>query len=359
MTIGLNGNGFIGYHLWIYFTYKCKNIKVIRLKKSLFEDLNNLNKCDVVIHMAEKNRGNEVDIYENNIKSASDLTIALDTINKQPLIIYTSSIHENADNVYGKWRRKNKIIFSNWAKDNNFISITLPNIFGPFCKPNYNSFIATICDSLIKGNDFKVNDSNINLLYVENLCIQIHDIIQKTRTCIESDVHSNINDIVKTLTRFHDEYYKKGHIPHIANELELNLFTVFRSYIPDSNRKFQIKHVSDDRGDLKELVISKEKGQIFYSTTKPNVTRGNHFHTKRIERFCILRGYAKIEMRKIGSDEVISYHIKDSDNYVIDMSPYYTHSLTNIGTDDLICAFWMNDILHEQLIDDTYFENVQ
>jgi len=355
MIVGLNGNGFISYHLQVYFFYKCNDIKVIQLKQDLLNDLENLNKCNVIIHMAEKNRGNESEIYANNIQSALNLTIALDKINKQPLVIYTSSIHETADNVYGQWRRTNKITFLKWAKNNNFISIKLPNIFGPFCKPNYNSFIATLCDSFISKKEVTVTDNKITLLYVENLCKQIHEIILGTRIDIDYDITITIGSVVDTVSKF-VEYIEIGKIPHINNEFELNLFTTFRSYI--SNRLFDIKHISDDRGDLKELVISKEQGQVFYSTTKPNVTRGNHFHTKRIERFCIIKGCAKIEMRKIGSDEIVSYIIKDSDNHVIDMPPYYTHNLTNIGTEDLVCVFWMNDILSEQQIDDTYFEKV-
>jgi UDP-2-acetamido-2,6-beta-L-arabino-hexul-4-ose reductase len=358
MTIGLNGNGFIGYHLWVYFTYKCKDINVIQLKRNLTDDLNNLAKCDVIVHMAEKNRGDENELFNNNIASAISLTTALDSINKQPLIIYTSSIHEDADNVYGEWRRKNKIHFTDWARRGNFISVKLPNIFGPFCKPNYNSFISTICDSLIYNKKFTITNNNINLLYVENLCKQIHEIIQNVRTELQPDININITEIVNILTRFHEEYYINRNIPNISNEFQLNLFTTFRTYISDADRKILIKHIEDNRGSLKELVIFKESGQIFYSTTKTNVTRGNHFHTKRIERFCIVKGSAKIEMRKIGSDQIISYYIKDSDNVVIDMPPYYTHNLTNISNDELICVFWMNDILKEQEIDDTYFEVV-
>lgn len=355
MIIGLNGSGFISYHLNVYFKYKCTDIEVIQLQRNLSADLHNLKKCDVIIHMAEKNRGDENELYNNNIQSTTDLISALDSIQTQPLVIYTSSIHEDADNVYGKWRRNNKEQFAKWAKNNNFISIKLPNIYGPFCKPNYNSFIATLCDSLIQDKKINIIDNPISLLYVENLCKQIHEIILGHRFDVEFDVMSSIGIVTEMLTNFLS-YIQTGKIPKFQSEFELNMFTTFRSYI--MNPVFDVKHIEDNRGELKELVISKEQGQIFYSTTKPNVTRGNHFHTKRIERFCIVQGHAKIEMRKIGSNKIISYNIKDSDNKVIDMPPYYTHNLTNVGNDDLICVFWMNDILSEQAIDDTYFEVV-
>jgi UDP-2-acetamido-2,6-beta-L-arabino-hexul-4-ose reductase len=358
MIIGINGNGFIGYHLWCYFHYKCDDVHVIQLNRNLHNDLDNLSKCDVVIHLAEKNRGDEQELYKNNISSTNDLVAALTQLNHQPLVIYTSSVHEDDDNIYGQWRRENKSTFSTWAKNNNFISIKLPNIFGPFCKPNYNSFVATLCDSLIISKQIKLSDNTINLLYVENLCKQIHDIIKGTITSITHDCSISVIEIFNILSRFCDEYYKKGQIPELHDEFQINLFATFRSYIQSVDRKFSIKRVADNRGELKELVIFKEHGQIFYSTTKPGIVRGNHFHTKRIERFCIVKGTAQISMRRVGTNQIISYIINDTDNIVIDMPPYYTHNLTNVGSEDLICVFWMNDILHEQHVDDTYFEGV-
>ena len=154
MVIGINGSyGFIGYHLWVYLNYKCDDVKVIRLSKKLENDLDNLSKCDVIIHMAEKNRGDVNKLYKNNKQSAKYLTEMLSKVNNFARIIYTSSIHEDDNNLYGQWRRENNEMFSKWSKPHyaGFTSLKLPNIFGPFCKPNYNSFIATFCDKNFKG----------------------------------------------------------------------------------------------------------------------------------------------------------------------------------------------------------------
>lgn len=358
MTIGLNGGyGFIGYHLWVYLHYKCK-LNIIRLSKDLSNDLDNLQKCDVVIHLAEKNRGDDQELYSNNIESTNTLIKYLTQLDIQPLIIYTSSIHENSSTLQGEWRRQNKKTFSEWALNGNFISLALPNIFGPFCKPNYNSFIATLCYSIINDKKIEVNDNSISLLYVDNLCKQIYEVIQGQRISLEIDLEIPLKDIKNLLLSFKEDYINKGIIPKVDTEFALNLFTAFRSYIQDDQRLFSTKHNSDDRGNLSELVVSREKGQIFYSTTNPGYTRGNHFHTKRIERFCILKGTAQVNIRKIGSSETISYIIKDTDYKVIDMPPYYTHNLINIGENELVACFWMNDLLSEQEIDDTYFEIV-
>ena len=175
MVIGINGSyGFIGYHLWLYLNYKCDDVDVIRLSKNLEDDLDNLGKCDVIIHMAEKNRGDINEIYKNNKQSAKHLTEMLDKIG-DPLgarIIYTSSTHENDDSLYGQWRRENNEMFRKWRGGGSlsFVSLKLPNIFGPFCKPNYNSFIATFCDKILKNEELQVNDNKVNLLYIDNLC---------------------------------------------------------------------------------------------------------------------------------------------------------------------------------------------
>ena len=366
MVIGINGSyGFIGYHLWLYLNYKCDDVDVIRLSKNLEDDLDNLGKCDVIIHMAEKNRGDINEIYKNNKQSAKYLTEMLDKIG-DPLgarIIYTSSTHENDDSLYGQWRRENNEMFRKWRGGGSlsFVSLKLPNIFGPFCKPNYNSFIATFCDKILKNEELQVNDNKVNLLYIDNLCKQIYKIASFKKiydTKIRHDKTVSVQYIHDTLLRFKQEYLNENRIPKLKNEFEVDLFNTFRSYISNDNRLFNVDSHNDDRGRLSELVISKTQGQIFFSTTKPGIIRGNHFHTRRIERFCVLEGEASVKVRKIGTDEIIEYKIKGTDNKVIDMPVYYTHNLENIGNTELICSFWMNDILKEQKIDDTYYERI-
>ena len=172
-------------------------------------------------------------------------------------------------------------------------------------------------------------------------------------TKIRHDKIVSVKYIYDTLLRFKQEYLNENRIPKLKNEFEIDLFNTFRSYIPNDNRNFQ--KIADFSA---ELVISKTVCSFIFPTTKPNVVRGNHFHTRRIERFCVLEGEASVKIRKVGTDEITEYKIKGIDSKVIDMPVYYTHNLENIGNTELICCFWMNDILKEQKIDDTYFEKV-
>ena len=355
MVVGINGVGFVGYHLWVYLNYK-SDIDVIRLSKEPTHA--ELKKCDVIVHMRERNRGNLDKLYSDNRESTLSLLKALNDINHKPKIIYTSSIHENSDDLYGKWRRDNIKNFMEWGGD--FKSVKLPNIFGPFCKPNYNSFIATFCDKIIKGEDVTYSSDDVNLLYVEDLCIQLLEVINGERDEIEYTDTVPVEYVYNKLILWRKQYLTENKIPYINWDFDLNLFNTFRSYVDDDCRLFPIKLNEDNRGKLSELVISKIPGQIFYSTTKPDTKhiRGNHFHTKRIERFCILEGKASVSMRKVGTEDVKTYTINGDDGVVFDTPVYYTHNLKNIGTTPLIACFWMNDILSEVKVDDTYFEEV-
>lgn len=358
MVVGLNnGHGFISYHLWVYLHYKC-NLEVIKLSRDLESDLDNLKKCDVIIHLAERNRGIEEELYRNNTESCTTLIKHLTQLDIQPLVIYTSSIHEESNTLQGKWRRDNKESFKKWSKNNNFISLKLPNIFGPFCKPNYNSFVATLCNAIVNDEQVNVNDTVVPLLYVDNLCKQIYEVILNKRSNIEVDSHVPLKELHQILSEYKTDYIDRGIIPNVSSDINLNIFNTLISYIPSTLKNRKVKQYSDDRGTLSELVLARGKGQVFYSTTNSGYTRGNHFHTKRIERFCVLQGTAQINLRKVGSDEIISYIIKGDDYQVLDIPVYYTHNLVNIGDTPLVCCFWMNDLLTEQQVNDTYFENV-
>jgi UDP-2-acetamido-2,6-beta-L-arabino-hexul-4-ose reductase len=175
---------------------------------------------------------------------------------------------------------------------------------------------------------------------------------------IEVDVTTTVSDVYNILSKFKKEYIDEHKIPMIWNQFEMDLFVTLRSYMINKGRLKEVKTYTDARGKLSELVIFRSHGQVFHSTTKPGAVRGNHFHTKRIERFCVLSGMAQVNMRRVGTEEIISYTIKGDANRIIDMPPYFTHNLVNIGDTELICCFWMNDILADGP-DDSYTEKVE
>lgn len=350
MKVGINGvSGFIGYHLWVCLKY-LHSIDVIKVNR----DLSNVNQCDVVVHLAEKNRGNEEKVYNNNIKSCSDLVDKF----KGSKIIYTSSTHENDDSIYGKYRRENKQKFIDWSVRNNseFVSLQIPNVYGPFCKPNYNSFIATFCHKLINDEDISVNDSpKINLIYVQSLCKQIVDVINGLEIeKITPDFSATVSEIYEKLSLFNEQYINSKIIPKLKDTNDINLFNTFRSYI--SKRLVTMDSYSDDRGVLSETIKTLDGGQSFVSTTKLNHVRGQHFHFRKLERFCVINGKAEINLRKLGTEEVITYNVSGDKIQYIDMPILYTHNIKPVEG-DITAMFWTNELLDKN-DPDTFWEDV-
>ena len=239
----------------------------------------------------------------------------------------------------------------------------MPNVFGPFGAPFYNSFISTFSHQLT-NNEIPVIkiDNEVNLIYIDELISEIVDIINHP---INNDFyqikHTNnkrVSEILDLLKEFKIQYLENGQIPKLdLNTFELNLFNTFTSFIPKDYfpRKF-INH-TDDRGAFVEIMRAGSSGQTSYSTTVPGITRGNHYHTRKIERFAVISGKALIQIRKINSDQVFEYILDGAEPAYVDMPIWYTHNIKNIGNTELITLFWINEPYNPEDAD-TYFINV-
>ena len=352
MKIAITGEkGFLGQHLTIAALHKFK-YEVVELGRDYITNLNKVKDCDWVIHCAGANRGD--DVKKRNISLAQDLTYNLNKLDISVNIVFISSIQEDLDNDYGISKKEAGSILNLYCNQRGtiFQSYKLPNLFGPFGKPNYNSVVATFCHNISQNIEVKVNsEAKIGLTYVQDACSKILQ--------FKNNVEFNTNfisilELKKTLEKF-KQYYKEGIIPELITQFDINLFNTYRSY---TKCKHQFNRYTDDRGYLIELLkVTFGQSQIFFSTTKPGITRGNHFHFGKIERFCILKGSAKVETRKIGTSKVNTYLISEKDNTVIDMPVMYTHNITNVGKDELVCVFWTNEIFDKEN-PDTYYEIV-
>ena len=199
------------------------------------------------------------------------------------------------------------------------------------------------------------------LLYVGNLVEQILGVIRNPKGSlfeIRPDLEVKVREVLGLLNTFKDSYIGGNTIPSLQTPFELQLFNTFRSYLDIENIYPSLleKH-SDQRGFFSEIIRTDIGGQFSYSTTLPGITRGNHFHTRKIERFIVLGGKAKISLRKTGSTEVYEYLLDGENPSYVDMPIWYTHNITNIGSSPLITAFWINEPYNSEDAD-TYFENV-
>ena len=370
MKIGITGqNGFIGYHLTQTIKYQCRDYTSVPFHKSFFQDVSALqtfvSSCDVIVHLAGVNRAQtEEEVYEGNLQLASALKKALLAANFQGHLLFTSSSQEKGVSTYGKAKKDARVLLEDTMSTlgGRFTGLIIPNIFGPFCKPNYNSFVATFCSKIVNHESPEViNDANVPLLYVGNLVDQILEKIKEPKgrlVDIKPEVEVKVKEVLRFLNSFKAAYLDQNTIPSLKSGFELQLFNTFRSYIDmDQINPAPIIQHTDDRGFFSELIRTEIGGQFSYSTTLPGITRGNHFHTRKIERFMVIGGKAKISLRKIGSTEVHEYLLDGENPSYVDMPIWYTHNITNMGNTPLITAFWINEAYNSEDAD-TYFENV-
>lgn len=360
----------MGTHLYNYLGLK-EEVKRIPFEDAFFSDENILKdfvkQCDVIIHLAAMNRhGDPQVIYDTNIMLVNKLLAACEVEKVTPHILFSSSSQEERDNLYGKSKKEGRELFENWAKENNarFTGMVIPNVFGPFGLPYYNSVVATFCHQLAHNETPQIDiDGDLKLIYINELVEEIFKKIVETRkdNIIRYDVphtsESKVSEILSILKSYKDLYFDKGIIPFFKNKFELNLFNTFRCYMPDEKFPFKYVKHTDNRGAFVELIRANTSGQSSYSTTVPGITRGNHFHTRKIERFAVIKGKARIEIRRIGTGKIVSYDLNGDEPAFVDMPIWSTHNITNIGDEELLTMFWINEP-YDPNDPDTYFKEV-
>lgn len=369
--VGITGaDGFMGTHLKNSLMFLHDDIEVISINREEFnqdESLREmLGKCDVIYHLAAVNRCDDPEeLYQQNIHITQKLIDALEIAQAKPHVIFSSSIQEERDNHYGRSKVESRNMLLDWAKRNEAkcSALIIPNTFGPFSKPYYNTFIATFCHQLIHGEKPVVQvDSNVNLIYIHELVDVLIGMASNEKahgTHVVAPTHEiKVSEVLDKLRYFHEVYVENGEIPVLKEDFDIQLFNTFRSYISlnDYFPKEFTQH-SDDRGSFVEIIRLGIGGQCSFSTTHAGVTRGNHFHTRKIERFAVIKGKAKIELRRIDQDEVFSFDLDGEQPAYVDMPIWYTHNITNVGEEDLYTIFWINEA-YDPNDPDTYFIEV-
>lgn len=371
IKVGITGQaGFMGSHLYNYLGTK-ENIQHINFKRFFFENERDLEQfvkeCDVIVHIAAMNRHDDQRvIYDTNIGLVNKLIAACEATSATPKIIFSSSTQEERDNLYGKSKRDGREALENWAKTNGakVSSLVIPNVFGPFGKPFYNSFIATFCHQIVNGEKPTIhNDGEVNLIYINELAEAFYqEVISEkedtiTTKTVPHTATKKVSEILALLNNYKATYMDNGVVADLRDPFELALFNTFTSFIPKDYfpRKF-VKH-TDNRGAFVEIMRANTSGQSSYSTTVPGITRGNHYHTRKVERFAVISGKARIQLRKINTDVVFNYELDGNEPAYVDMPIWYTHSITNIGDTELITLFWINEPYSPE-DPDTYFVEV-
>lgn len=380
IRIGITGQaGFVGTHLYNTLGLQPEIFERISFKDEFFQNEKSLQdfvkQCDVIVHLAAMNRHNDAEvIYNTNIGLVKQLIAACEATDSKPHILFSSSTQEERDNLYGKSKKEGRELFEKWAERNqaNFSGLVIPNVFGPFGHPYYNSVVATFCHQLTHNETPKIEvDGEIKLIYVGELVnhfidkIKEHSVTQFNNTELHCETihvpHTStikVSDLLNKLITIKNNYFEKGEIPCLDTAFERNLFITFLCYIDHKSFfPFMLKKNTDNRGSFVETVKLNSGGQVSFSTTVPGITRGNHFHTRKAERFAVIKGKALIELRKIGTDEVLSFELDGENPSFVDMPIWFTHNIKNIGEEELYTIFWINE--HFDANDpDTFFEKV-
>lgn len=325
--------------------------------------------CDFVFNLAGVNRPqNQEEFMQGNFGFASTL---LDTLkkhgNKCPVMI-SSSTQAALDNPYGESKRAGEQLMFSYTEETGakVLVYRFPNLFGKWCRPNYNSAVATFCNNIANDLPIQVNDPKVvlNLVYIDDLVDEMIAALKgkehrKEQFCEVPIVHSvALGEIVEMLYKF-KEQSQSLIIPEIPNNSFIKkLYSTFLSYFPKEKVAFPLKMNIDDRGSFTELLKSKNVGQVSINISKPGITKGQHWHNSKWEFFIVVAGHGLIQERKIGSDEVIEFEVSGDKIEAVHMLPGYTHNIINLSqTENLVTVMWANESFDPNK-PDTFFEVV-
>lgn len=323
--------------------------------------------CDFVFHLAGVNRPkNSDEFYKGNFGFTSEmLDLLKDFGNKAPVLI-TSSIQAELDNDYGKSKKKGEEVIQKHADEMNSKAIIyrLPNVFGKWCRPNYNSAVATFCNNIANDLPIQVNDPSVvmNLVYIDDVVEEFIKALEgkenrKDNYCYVEPVHTvKLGEIVELIKSF-KESRSNLTVPNMKNEFEKDLYSTYLSYLPKNQFSYPLKMNIDDRGSFTEFIKTDNRGQFSVNISKSGITKGNHWHHTKNEKFLVVSGKGLIQFRKIDSDEVIEYYVSGEKLEVVDIPTGYTHNIINVGDTDLVTVMWANEAFNPEK-PDTYFLEV-
>lgn len=316
-----------------------------------------LKNADAVLHFAGVNRASDDELENVNPKIARRLVNACGAIGNEPHIVYANSIHADRDTAYGRGKRRAGEVLASFT--DRYSNLILPHIFGECAKPNYNNVTATLIAQIIDEMPLSINrEGNVNLLHAGVAAQIAIDTAKfdKTGDLAPSGQAMTISDLSEKLLQFHS-LYTGNVIPDITNPFDLALFNSYRAATYPSRWPKKLNIHEDDRGMLFEAVKGGGGGQSFVSTTKHGVTRGDHFHLEKVERFLVLQGEAIIRVRKVLSDSVWEYRVSGNNPTPVDMPTLHTHSIENIGEAPLTTLFWTHAV-YDPSNSDTYADKV-
>ncbi len=365
--IGITGSdGFLGWHLRA-FLHSIPDIHVVPGARNIFSSNGNLDEfvqsSDVIVHLAGMNRGPDEELAHTNIRLTEQLIDTCKRLGRHPHVLFSSSLHIHRTTAYGQSKRFCAEKLGEWAAKSGgkFTNLILPNVFGEGGLPFYNSVVATFCYQMARDERPDIHEDRLlQLIHAQEVAVEIWMAVKEGQGGEISPAGTtvSVSGLLERLASFSDNYKnRQSIIPQFESSFELQLFNTLRSYLYPGKYPVTVDVHQDARGGLYEAVKTFPGGQAFLSSTHPGITRGNHYHHRKIERFLVVKGQAKIKIRKLFTDEVFSFALDGNRPQFIDIPTFHTHCMTNTGDKDLLTLFWSNEFFDPE-DSDTYREMV-
>lgn len=325
--------------------------------------------ADFVFHLAGVNRPkDEKEFMEGNFGFTSELLDLLKKHNNKAPILITSSIQAALDNPYGKSKKAGEDLIFGYGADNDVKTLVyrFPNVFGKWCRPNYNSAVATFCYNISHDLPITVNDRShmMTLVYIDDVVDELINALKGTENrdgkyCKVPTEHKiTLGEIADLLYEFKNSRDNKTIPDMTENSFSKKLYSTYLSYLDPHNFSYRLKMNTDNRGSFTEILRTVSAGQFSVNISKPGITKGQHWHNTKNEKFVVVSGHGLIQLRQIGSEDIVNYEVNGDDITVVDMIPGYTHNIINLSdTEDLITFMWCNECFNPDK-PDTFFEEV-
>lgn len=361
-------NGFIGKNL-VAHLQEIENVEILKYDIDtpfkLIED--NIHDIDFIYHLAGINRPKQNDeFYKGNTDLTKRILDLVKTENESIPFLITSSIQAEKDNDYGKSKKMAEEIVAEYGKENPIYIYRLHNVFGKWCRPNYNSVVATFCYNIANDIEIQINDINseIELIYIDDIVKEFTSLLFKNKPenkegdiCYIRPSHKiTLGELAEKIKSFKDSM-NSIYVPNTGNDFVKKLYSTYISYVPMDKMVTGLVENIDQRGSFTELVKTNTAGQLSISFSKPGVVRGNHYHHTKIERFIVVKGHAKIKFTNIVTNESYEFEVDDGEKKVVTIPVGYTHNIENIGKDEMVLVIWCNELFDKEN-PDTYFKPV-
>jgi UDP-2-acetamido-2,6-beta-L-arabino-hexul-4-ose reductase len=353
MRIGITGaDGFLGWHLRCLLHGDTDDTAVPCDQASFADDkaLNNLvATSDAIVHFAGINRGTDDEVLSGNVAITDRLIGALCWSGRTPHILFASSIQIERDNPYGEAKRVCAQHLHAWADgcEARFTTVVLPNVFGEFGRPFYNSVVATFCHQLVHGEEPHIGaDASLELVHAQDAVARFVTLAHEETVGVVRVSGGKLLLVSEILRRLEglNASYVSGTFPVLADPFDLQLFNTLRSFrFPDQAQGAFEVH-ADARGLLWDVARAQGAGQTFVSWTLPGITRGNHYHRHEVERFAVLSGSGRIRLRRLFTSDVHTYDLTGEIPAYVDMPTFCTHSIENTGSTPLLTLFWSGQL---------------